>query len=142
MSTPVSRLLDRLEKVKQTGPGRWLARCPAHADKRPSLTIKETDDGTVLVKCWTGCSAAEVVAAAGVELRDLFPEKLPDPRGPVRTGERWVPRDVLRALAHEVRFTAICAGDMAQGQTLPPEDVQRLQVAARRLDAAAAEVGA
>jgi hypothetical protein len=141
MTAPVDRLLDRLERVKRTGPGRWLALCPAHDDKNPSLTIRETDDGTVLVKCWTGCGAADVVAAAGLELRDLFPEKPPEARGPLRPRERWVPRDVLAALAHEVRFAAICASDLAKGQTLTPDDVLRLHVVVRRLDAAAREVG-
>jgi len=66
-------LLSRLEQVKQTGKDRWLARCPAHPDKHPSLNIRETPDGKVLIKCFTGCGAADVVAAVGLELSDLFP---------------------------------------------------------------------
>ena len=40
-------LLSILEGVKRTGPGRWMARCPAHGDKSPSLSIRELDDGRV-----------------------------------------------------------------------------------------------
>ena len=68
---PADVLLPRLEAVKETGPGRWCARCPAHDDKHPSLTVKETDDGTLLVRCWAGCPASDIVAAAGMELSDL-----------------------------------------------------------------------
>lgn len=71
----VTQLLDRLEGVRATGGGRWLANCPAHADKRPSLNIRETDNGTVLVKCFADCGVEAVVQAVGLELRDLFPER-------------------------------------------------------------------
>ena len=35
-----ARLLDRLTGVKQTAPGRWIAKCPAHEDRSPSLSIR------------------------------------------------------------------------------------------------------
>ena len=53
-------LLSKLDKVKRTGAGRWLACCPAHADKGPSLSLRETDDGRVLVYCFAGCSAVDI----------------------------------------------------------------------------------
>jgi len=67
-------LLNRLDAVKQTGARQWLARCPAHDDRSPSLTVKECDDGRTLLYCHAGCTAADVVAAVGLELKDLFPE--------------------------------------------------------------------
>lgn len=70
-------ILNRLDKVRQIRPGSWIARCPAHGDKDPSLSIRETDDGKVLLKCFAGCSAADVVGAVSLSLRDLFPEPLP-----------------------------------------------------------------
>ena len=76
----VASLLDRLQGVRNTGPNRWIARCPAHDDRSPSLSVKEAEEGTVLVKCWAGCGAADVVAAAGLQLRDLFPERPVDHR--------------------------------------------------------------
>ena len=71
-SEPVDRLLDRLERVKRNGSG-FIARCPAHPDREPSLSVSEGDDGRVLVKCHAGCSTEAIVQAAGLELRDLFP---------------------------------------------------------------------
>jgi len=74
------QLVERLEGVRSTGPHRWIAKCPAHDDRSPSLAVKEADDGTVLVKCFGGCGATEVVSALGLSLKDLFPERPPDHR--------------------------------------------------------------
>lgn len=138
--TPAEKLIVRLDKVKQPGAGRWLARCPAHEDKSPSLSIRETDDGTLLIKCWTGCGAADVVAAVGLELKDLFPENL-DYRSPLRPGERWIPKDVLRCVASEALLVAIAANTVRQGKALQEADIDRVCLAENRLRAAAAEVG-
>ncbi|WP_018878955.1 hypothetical protein [Thioalkalivibrio sp. ALE9] len=139
---PAERLLARLEKVKRTGAGRWLACCPAHGDRSPSLSIRETDDGTVLVHCFAGCGAAEVMQAVGLELRDLFPPKAPDARSPLRPGQRWVPRDALEAVAHEALLVVVVADDVHQGRTPTEQDMHRLAQAAGRIRAAAREVGA
>ena len=56
----VDALLNRLTKLKQTGPGKWSARFPAHADRGPSLSIAEGDDGVVLLHCFAGCSVEDV----------------------------------------------------------------------------------
>ncbi len=52
--------LSHLDKVRQTGPGRWIACCPAHDDKHPSFNIRELDDGRVLINCKAGCSTEEI----------------------------------------------------------------------------------
>ena len=36
-------ILDRLDGVRPTGDGRWIARCPAHDDRSPSLSIREAE---------------------------------------------------------------------------------------------------
>ena len=64
----IDNLLSRLDKVKRTGNGSYQACCPAHADKFPSLTIRETDDGKILLHCFGGCSVQEIVSAVGMEL--------------------------------------------------------------------------
>lgn len=43
--------------------GSWMARCPAHDDRNPSLSIRDTDDGKVLVRCHAGCDQERVIAA-------------------------------------------------------------------------------
>ena len=129
-------LLSHLENVKRTGAGRWLARCPAHADKRASLTVRETDDGKVLVHCFAGCSVHEVVGAVGLDLADLFPEKLTaDGAKPER--RPFPAADVLRALSFETMIVSIAAAEMAVGKTIKPDDLERLRLAASRIQAAA-----
>ena len=67
-------LLAAFTGVKKTGTG-WAARCGAHEDHRASLSISQGDDGTWLLKCHAGCAVDAVLAAAHLELRDLFPKK-------------------------------------------------------------------
>lgn len=41
----------------------WMARCPAHDDRAPSLSIAAARDGKVLVRCHAGCDQRDVIAA-------------------------------------------------------------------------------
>jgi hypothetical protein len=67
-----------LDGTKQTSRG-WAFQCPAHADRHPSGAATEGEDGRILVKCWAGCTAAEIVAAMGLTLADLFPDTRKSP---------------------------------------------------------------
>lgn len=67
----VDRVLPHFKQVKRTGYG-WQAACPAHDDQKPSLSIHEGRDGRVLLKCQASCDTQTVVAAAGLEMSDLF----------------------------------------------------------------------
>ena len=73
----IDEFLGRLEKVESDGKGGWMACCPAHDDTNPSLHVNVGADGRILVKCFTGCTAAEICAALGIELKDLMVEKSP-----------------------------------------------------------------
>jgi len=42
--------------------GSWMARCPAHHDRKPSLSIRDADDGKVLIHCHAGCDQLGVIA--------------------------------------------------------------------------------
>lgn len=70
----VENLLSRLEKVRPNGRQRWMACCPAHADRTPSLSITEQQNGKVSVKCFAGCSGEEVMGAVGMSLAELYPD--------------------------------------------------------------------
>jgi 5S rRNA maturation endonuclease (ribonuclease M5) len=78
MTAPVDRLLERLDKVKQSGAG-WTARCPGHDDKNPSLSISEGDKVPVVLKCHAGCELDEILAAVNLKASDLFDKKRPSP---------------------------------------------------------------
>jgi putative DNA primase/helicase len=69
-SDNASTLLARLAGVRQTGAGRWIAKCPAHADRTPSVSIRDAD-GTTLIFCHAGCDAESVLAAVDLGWADL-----------------------------------------------------------------------
>ena len=69
----VDELLGRLDRVKRNGSG-WVARCPAHEDRNPSLSVGEGGGGRILLNCQAGCEPAAVVGALGLTLADLFTE--------------------------------------------------------------------
>lgn len=66
----VEEVLGRLHGVRRSGSG-WMARCPAHADRSPSLSIREAG-GRILIHCFAGCSIEAVCDALQIKLRDLF----------------------------------------------------------------------
>ena len=45
---------------RRVGQDRYVARCPSHEDRSPSLSLSDTGDGLVLWHCHAGCSQAEV----------------------------------------------------------------------------------
>jgi putative DNA primase/helicase len=51
----------------------WIAPCPAHDDNTPSLSIRDANNGIVLVRCHAGCGQMDVIAA--LRSRALWPEK-------------------------------------------------------------------
>src|SRR5947209_4630162 len=73
-TAPADRLLERLERVRSSGRG-WTARCPAHEDRTASLSISIGEGDAALVHCFAGCGSADVVAAVGLQLADLFVRK-------------------------------------------------------------------
>lgn len=80
----MNRLLSQLENVKQTGSDKWQALCPAHGDKDPSLSIS-FKDGKILLNCFAGCGYKNILAAVGLEPKDLFLENATMKRDLVKT---------------------------------------------------------
>lgn len=139
----IETLLARLDRVKQTGPGKWIARCPAHEDRTPSLSIRECGDGTILLHDFSGCGAADILGAVGLELRDLFPERLkprtPEERAAYRADfKRLSWAAALRVLDREAMVVETAAGMLRQGVALTTEDDDRLTLAAQRIHGARA----
>jgi len=71
----IHNILNRLEKVKQTGLNQYVACCPAHEDKSPSLSIREEADQIILLHCFAGCPIDDILSSLGLALEDLFPEQ-------------------------------------------------------------------
>lgn len=123
-------ILDRLEGIKSAGGDKYLARCPAHPDKHPSLAIRLMPDGRVLLHCFAGCETSAVLEAVGMTFSDLMPEPLGDFQ---RVRPVFTPIEALQALARECGLVAIEAGRMANGHKPTDEDAQRVCIAAGRI---------
>ena len=65
-------ILAKLQAVRKSGTG-WMAECPAHGDRHPSLSVSEGQDGRVLIHCHAGCPPENVVAAMGLTIAALAP---------------------------------------------------------------------
>ena len=108
--SPIDQVLPLLTKVRRRQPGQWSACCPAHEDKGPSLSLRETPEGTVLLHCFAGCAVADVAAAMGLELHDLFPPKDRPATAPMRTAKLLTPAQALDLLHDEAQLVGVCAG--------------------------------
>jgi hypothetical protein len=128
-----TKLLDRLERPKQTSTGRWIAKCPAHGDRSPSLSVRELEDGRVLVHCFAGCPTELVLQALGLDFGDLFEKPLAHHVPPVRRG--FSARELLELSAYEVTVAALLVSD-AQTRELTSDERKRLVEVASRLDRA------
>src|SRR5450631_2687650 len=132
----VDALLSRLDGVKKTGNGRWLARAPTREDKTPSVAIRELPDGRVLVHDFGGDSTGEILDAVGLTFADLFAEPLgqhlPRERRPFSAS------DVLSALSNEAHVVLLCARDAASGKA---PNHERLLLAVERIGRAIEESG-
>jgi hypothetical protein len=112
-------ILDRLQKVRRVGADSFTAICPAHDDKSPSLGIKDAGD-RVLIHCFSGCDTADVMAAIGLRLSDLFSEKLP-PAMRREMALRASRRDLEAALDYELLILAMTLGRRVLDRKLPKE---------------------
>jgi len=78
MSVLLDNMLRRLQGVRRNGTG-WMALCPAHEDRNPSLSVDEKD-GRILFFCHAGCSNESVLNAAGIVARELFADAPTSPQ--------------------------------------------------------------
>lgn len=140
MSAPIDPVLARLEHVHQQGRG-WTARCPAHNDKGPSLSIAIGTDGRVLLHCFAGCTVHDITAAMGLTLADLFDR--PDWKTENHSVRQQRSREAdwaaaLNVLAVEATIVDIAANQLAtfslqECNALAPEDHERLILAIQRI---------
>ena len=70
----MTQLLERLERVRKSSGNNWTARCPAHQDKDPSLSVSVAD-GKVLLMCHAGCLTFDILQSVGLQWSDVFEEE-------------------------------------------------------------------
>lgn len=122
-------LLSGLRKVRKTGPDSWVACCPAHADKSPSMTVKATPE-TILIHCFAGCSTAEILGAVGMTFDDLYPA-----HGRTVKPGKIAPRAALECIADEAMLVAASGATLRQ-RGLTEAEMARLVKATSRIQAA------
>jgi hypothetical protein len=133
-AAPIDNVLARLSKVRQRQPGQWSACCPAHADRGPSLSVRETPEGAVLLHCFAGCSAPAVAAELGLDIADLFPPRdKPTGNEPKRIPRLLTAGQALELLDREANLLAVAAANVLHGVALNQNDVVRVIQAAGRI---------
>ena len=100
------------------------------------MSMRELPDGRVLLHCFAGCDVGDVVAAIGLDLAALFPDRPPH----VVVGGRPLKRrrlitasQALEILEDEITLAMVCASDVARGATLDDATRERLMVGAARI---------
>lgn len=120
-------ITSRLEGVKRTGRDRWLALCPAHPDRRPSLAIRALEDGRTLIHCHSRqCEVESIVGAIGLEMTDLFPPRDTRPgAGAAAEPRPFSVRDLISALHSELHVAWVLLADLAAGREATARDRKR-----------------
>lgn len=128
MNDKLERLLSKLDKVERLSPGnhqaRYKACCPAHGDKNPSLSITLSSSDTILLKCWAGCSAHEVVNAVGMEMTDLFPDTQKHHVAPER--RPFSADQAAKVIAVDALTVAMAAAKLRKNEALVQQDIDDL----------------
>lgn len=144
MTRPIELVLSRLDNPRQSGRDRWRCACPGCGGNISALSIGVGLDDAVLLRCWKGCGVYEVVAALGLGLHDLFPQAAPSVHSspPLRRHGMLTAAQALEVIGFECMLTWTAAFNLANGHALTAEDLDRLGVAAKRIQIIASEVRA
>ncbi len=127
--------ITRLRKPKSKGPKKWLACCPAHDDNDPSLAVTEAPDGKILLRCFAGCSALDVVHAVGLEMTDLFPGEI-DYAKPMAFAQReMAQRETLGKKVDNAKTKlAIITARLKRKEIVSERDIKQARMAKAFLD--------
>lgn len=138
-----SILLARLNGVRASGSG-WRADCPnGHTKAHGTLSITEADDGRILLTCFACHDTPGILTSLGLEMADLFPERIRDAsedahKSARESFRRNAGRAVLSVLRRESTIVLIAGADLQKGKALSEEDRQRLDEAVERIQSAQA----
>jgi hypothetical protein len=134
MIDKANNLLSKLGKVKSRGRDSWIACCPAHDDKSPSLKI-DIKNGKILIKCWSGCSVEDILGAVGLEFSDILPDTPIYHRSSGKKPSLYA-SDALRIIKVESMIVTLCAIDIKNKRPINDEDYNRVMLAMQRINAA------
>ena len=93
----VQTILNRLDKVRNSGQDKWRIPCPVHNGKDFNMSIKECSDGTVLAHCFVcGADGPALCEALGLPLAEIFPPDNNYVRPVITKKMQQTPRDKLK----------------------------------------------
>lgn len=119
------QFVSSLRNVKKRGANQWLCSCPAHADDDPSLAVTTTTNGKILLKCFAGCSALDVVESMGLRLEDLFPDAYEEnPMGFARR-EMAAREKEKNKVGYARNFLAILTAKLAAGEVVNDHELDK-----------------
>lgn len=134
--SPIENLLSRLDKVREMGkPGQWMARCPAHDDRTPSLSISLRSE-SIAVYCFAGCSTEDVLDSIGLTFTDLYGKEAANYQAAIANKGRKFTRH-LKPSDIDLMVLKLAEADLEAGRTLSIEDHARVALAKERLRGAA-----
>ena len=143
MSRPIDLVLARLDNPRPSGRNRWRCVCPSCGGNKSALSVGIGDDDAVLIRCWKGCDASAVVGSLGLQLHELFPPQLSGHgSAPMRRRGMLTAGQAMEVTAFECLLVWTAASNLANGHALTADDLDRLSVAAQRIQSLAAEVRA
>ena len=120
----IDTVLSKVHKLKKTGDCKWLACCPAHDDKTPSLAIKLADD-RILIHCFAGCDVSSIVSALGLELSDLMPESKRHSR-PDNKRPKFNKYELFDRIVEESAILIVAIRQIFKGTQLNDDDMERV----------------
>lgn len=121
----IDNILRKLDKVKKSHRG-YKACCPVHNDKNPSMTVAETDDGKVLIHCFScGARGTDVVEALGLPTSELFSGDF--------NGTYDPKRKLMKTELEDRMVVSIYEQDKQSGKYLTHGDYKRYRLAKARI---------
>jgi len=105
-------VLARFNHLRESGIGRYVAPCPAHEDRSPSLSIRVLDDGRTLLHCFAGCDVEDVVGAVGLTVGDLFSERQLSQTAIKPSPLKLRPAEALLLRGHEILAANLIVADL------------------------------
>lgn len=131
----VNKILNKLQKVKSNGNGSYMACCPAHEDRSPSLSVKDNGDGRIMLRCFAGCETIDVLNAIGLDWDDVMPPKQEKLLHVIKPKEHKIyTTDALEVIRNEARIIVMCAIDIDKNVKVTDAELARVKKAMTRIN--------
>lgn len=119
--------LSKLDGVRQTGKDKYIARCPAHKDKSPSLSVLRGENGRIVLHCFASCSVQDIVNALGLRVSDLFREGLE------KTDKIYISANRVDEIVLRCWYCAIFLNDVKAGKLIKEKEAHKFNAYWRKL---------